>query len=64
MEKYRISKMVLLCGPSGKRAQNGKKHVKELKIETKCASQKWAKKEDTARIKGKERVCPNWQQPV
>lgn len=56
--------MVLLCGPSGKRAQNGKKHVKELKIETKCASQKWAKKEDTARIKGKERVCPNWQQPV
>ena len=59
MGKHRISKMVLLCGPSGKRAQNGKKHAKELKIETECVSQKWTKKEDIARIKGRERVCPD-----
>lgn len=58
MGKHRISKMVLLCGPSGKRAQNGKKHVKELKIEMESVSQKRTKKEGIARIKGRERVCP------
>lgn len=45
--------------PRGKRAQNGKQHVKGLKIEMECGSQKRTKKEDIARIKGRERVCPD-----